>query len=67
MADELGWMKFTQAFEPMEKLCQLRIAALELCVISMFEPEREIVALPATTVPPVGRVFAATSALARLA
>jgi hypothetical protein len=67
MADELGWMKFTQAFEPMEKLCQLRMAEFELWLISMFEPDREMLALPATTVPPVGSVLAVTSALAGLA
>jgi len=33
----------------------------------MFEPDREMLALPATTGPPVGSVFAVTSALAGLA
>jgi hypothetical protein len=48
----------------MEKLCQFRIAELVLCVICMFEPELEMLAVPAATLPPVGNVFAVTSARA---
>src|SRR5438128_12514121 len=62
MAEELGWLKLTQALEPIEKLCQLRIAELVLCVTCMFDPEVEMVAAPAATDPPVGSMFAAGSA-----
>ena len=66
IAEELGWLKFTQAPEPIEKLCQLRIAELEPCVICMFDPDVEMFAEPAVTVPPVGSVLGATSAYAGL-
>src|SRR5438874_1664061 len=66
IAEELGWLKFTQAPEPIEKLCQLRIAEFELCVICRFDPELEMLAEPAVTVAPVGSVLGATSAYAGL-
>ena len=62
IAEELGWLKLTQALEPIEKLCQLRIAELVLCVTCMFDPEVEMLAAPAATDPPVGSMFAAGSA-----
>src|SRR5438093_2377208 len=55
IAEELGWLKFTQAFEPIEKLFHSRIAfwlAWSTCIL--FAPGREMVALPAVTWPPVG-------------
>ena len=64
MAEALGWLKLTAALEPIEKLCQFRMAEFELCVICMFEPELEIVALPAATLPPVGSVFGVVCAMA---
>src|SRR5204862_1460504 len=48
----------------MEKLCQLMIAEFEPCVICMFEPELEMFAVPAVTLPPVGSVVGAMSASA---
>src|ERR1043166_7152447 len=56
IADELGWVKLTAALEPIEKLCQLRMAEFVLCVICMFGPEVEMFALPAATLPPLGSV-----------
>src|SRR5690348_11913371 len=64
MAEELGWLKLTQALEPIENVCQFRIAWLELCVICMFDPEVEMLAAPAATVPPVGSVVVAVWAYA---
>src|SRR5436190_11023954 len=57
-AEELGWLKFTHALEPMEKVSQFRIAfCVYWSICSLLVPD-EMVALPDVTVPPVGSVLA---------
>src|SRR5258708_30152936 len=57
IAEELGWAKFTQAPEPIEKVAHCRIAFCEYCSICSLFPLAELAALPAVTLPPGGRVF----------
>src|SRR5947207_1401787 len=52
IADELGWLKLTQAPEPIENVCQLRIALLVLWSTCSLLPVVVMVALPETTWPP---------------
>src|SRR5258706_2033519 len=57
IAEELGWLKLTQALEPMEKVSHCRIAfCVDWSICSLFALD-EIVALPAVTLPPVGSAF----------
>src|SRR5713226_8227125 len=62
--EALGWLKLTQAFEPIENVCQLRIALLVAWSICIFDPTVEIVAVPEVTWPPVGSWLGAGSAAA---
>src|SRR5207244_3981189 len=62
IAEELGWVKLTQAFEPIEKLSHCRIAFCEYWSICSLFALDEIAALPAVTLPPVGSVFAVVCA-----
>src|SRR5678815_3689766 len=57
-ADELGWLKLTHALEPIEKLCQFRIAFCDVWSICSLLVLDEMLALPAATLPPVGSVLA---------
>src|SRR5258706_9054557 len=64
IAEELGWLKLTQAPEPIEKLSHCRIAFCVDWSICILLPLDEMVALPAVTLPPAGSVFADVCALA---
>ena len=54
----LGWSNRTVAAEPTSKLSQLMTAAELLCLTVRLAPAAEMVAVPAATCPPVGKVFA---------
>src|SRR2546428_7834700 len=66
MADELGWLKLTQALEPIEKLSHCRIALLVDWSICSLLGLYESVAAPAVTWPPVGSALALVCASAGL-
>src|SRR5260221_13069298 len=62
IAEELGWAKFTQAPQPIEKVSHCRIAFWEYWSIGSLLPLAGIAPLPAVTLPPVGSVFAVVCA-----
>src|SRR2546421_5116397 len=66
IAEELGWLKLTQAPEPMENVSHCRIAfCVDWSICSLLALD-EMVALPEVTLPPVGSVLAVVCARAGL-
>src|SRR5580658_2506197 len=65
--DDDGWMKSTVCCDPTLKLCQLIAVRWLDCVIVVVLALVPMLALPAVTMPPLGRAFAAGCARAGIA